>query len=321
MSALSLGCGLCLYEGAPHTPKLDNLWQVAEAMQATAVGVSPRYLEVCRSTDLPLAALQEIFSTGAPLLPEHYRIVYEGIKKDLHLASISGGTDIISCFVLGNVMLPVKSGEIQVKGLGMDVHAYDTQARSIIGTKGDLVCTTPFVSMPKGFLHDAQGEKYRAAYFSHYPEQEVWRHGDFIEITEEGGIRILGRSDTVLNPHGIRYGSAEIYQQLAGIKEVVDAIVIDTSRCGVVLLVKLTAGKQLNSALITQINRHIAEGLTKRHLPKHVLQVDDLPYTMNGKKMEILAKQVFDGESRTHNIAGLANPAALSALAKARASV
>ena len=317
LSALAAGCAVGLYEGAPHHPRITTLWDVAARSKSTAVGISPRYLDLCaqkKHNSLPvLPTLRTIFSTGAPLGNNHYRYIYTCVKQDVHLASISGGTDIIACFMLGNVLLPVRAGEIQGKGLGMAVEAWDSEGRSIVAAQGELVCTMPFVSMPLGFLHDAEGERFRAAYFNFFSNQEVWRHGDFITITAHGGIRMQGRSDAVLNPHGIRIGTAEIYRQLEQIDEIADAVVIDHQRgtdSSVVLFVVLQADQRLDAMLQQKIKHTVAAGLTSRHVPHTIMQVPDIPYTVNGKKMELAVKRALAGDHIT-NRAAMANPQAI----------
>ncbi|MDE3268987.1 MAG: acetoacetate--CoA ligase [Pseudomonadota bacterium] len=319
LSALSVRCAIGLYDGAPHYPATANLWRVAEAMHATAVGVNPRYISICkdlRQQSSALTQLRTIFATGAPLHREHYRIVYEQIKADVHLASISGGTDILSCFMLGNVMLPVRAEEIQVKGLGMDVHAYNDQGESVVDEKGELVCASPFVSMPKGLLNDPTGTKYRQTYFNHYPQRQVWRHGDYVKITPEGGVQVYGRSDTVLNPHGVRIGSAEIYRQLEDIADLEDAVIID-HHSQLLLFVVLKGKQKLLPQHQHAIRTKIATALTKRHVPKHIYQVQALPYTLNGKKMELAVKHAFAGE-KVRNQDAIANPEALDELRTVR---
>ncbi len=317
LSALAAGCAIGLYEGAPHHPRVMTLWEVAARSASTAVGISPRYLSLCaqkKSSRLPaLPALHTIFSTGAPLHSNHYRYVYTCIKADVHLASIAGGTDIISCFVLGNVLLPVRAGEIQSKGLGMAVAAWDREGRSVIATQGELVCTAPFVAMPRGFLHDEDGSRFRAAYFNFFAGSDVWRHGDFITITAHGGIRMHGRSDTVLNPSGIRIGTAEIYRQLEQLAEVTDAVAVDHQRhddTRMVLFVVLEANRQLDAVLQQKIKQTIAAGLTPRHVPRIIVQAPDIPYTVNGKKMELAVKRALAGEPIANHTA-MANPDAL----------
>lgn len=318
LSALSVGCAIGLYEGAPHVPCSAALWQVAAKIKATALGLSPRYLDVCMrnytATDYPTDNLRTIFSTGSALSSEHYRFIYQTLQKDVHLASISGGTDIISCFMLGNVLLPVRVGEIQARGLGMDVHAFNTQGKRVVAEQGELVCTKPFVSMPIGFWHDQDACRFKAAYFDFFPQ--VWRHGDLIAITSHGGVRMYGRSDAVLNPHGIRIGTTEIYRQLERIKNVLDAIIIDHNHV-LILFVKLAENIELDDDLKTEIKKEIAAGLTRRHVPRHIFQVKDLPCTMNGKKMELVVKKIFAGEDIPEQ-STIANPDALTCFFKAK---
>lgn len=324
LSALAVGCAIVLYEGAPHVPQVTNLWQVADQQEVTALGLSPRYLSLCRqrrvSYPAKLSKLRTIFSTGAPLTADHYRYVYQQVKEDVHLVSISGGTDILSCFVLGNVCLPVRVAEIQVKGLGMAVEVYDQQAQSVIDQRGELVCTKPFPAMPCGFLHDDDGQRFVETYFNFFQQRQVWRHGDFMMITADGGIRIYGRSDAVLNRHGLRLGTAEIYRQLQGIKSIIDAVAIDYQDgddSQIVLFVKLAPNVCLDEALRMMINRSIATGLGKRYQPGRIVQVADIPYTLNGKKMELAVKQTFCGQEVT-NRSAMANPEALSCFEKNR---
>lgn len=322
LSALAVGAAVGLYEGAPHHPRITTLWDVAARTASTAIGISPRYLDLCaqkKHHSMPtLPALRTIFSTGAPLGSNHYRYIYSCVKADVHLASISGGTDIISCFMLGNVLLPVRVGEIQVKGLGMAVAVWDSKGESIVDAQGELVCTAPFVSMPCGFLHDPDGSRFQQAYFNFFPHHEVWRHGDFITITTHGGIRMHGRSDAVLNPHGIRIGTAEIYRQLEQLDEVTDAVVIDHQRdtdSSMVLFVVLQDGLQLDTALQQKIKQTIVAGLTPRHVPRTIMQAPDIPYTVNGKKMELAVKRALAGE-RVHNRAAMVNPRAIDYFVK-----
>ena len=324
LSALSVGCSIVVYEGAPHVPRVTNLWQVADDNEVTALGLSPRYLGLCRQQQISypakLSKLQTIFSTGAPLTADHYRYVYQQIKEDLHLVSISGGTDIISCFVLGNVCLPVRVGEIQVKGLGMAVEVYDQQGNSVIAQRGELVCTRPFPAMPCGLLHDDDGQRFAETYLNYFPQRQVWRHGDFMMITADGGIRIYGRSDTVLNRHGVRLGTAEIYRQLQGIETIIDAVAIDYQRdddSEIILFVKLADGVHLDEALQLAVNQSITEGLGKRYRPGRIVQVADIPYTLNGKKMELAVKQVFCRQEVT-NRSAMANPESLSCFERDR---
>jgi acetoacetyl-CoA synthetase len=252
-----------------------------------------------------------VLSTGSPLLPEGFDYVYRNIKNDLCLSSISGGTDIVSCFVLGNPVLPVWRGEIQCKGLGLAVEVFDDAGQPLAGEKGELVCTKPFPAMPVGFWNDPDGAKYRAAYFEKYPN--VWRHGDWCEITPHGGIVIYGRSDAVLNPGGVRIGTAEIYRQVESLDEVVESLVIGQDWEGdvrVVLFVKLRDGLSLDDALVAKIRKRIRDNTTPRHVPAKVLQVPDIPRTKSGKIVELAVRNVVHGEP-VKNVEALANPEAL----------
>ncbi len=318
VSALGVGATIVLYEGAAFHPDPHHLWRLAEELPITIFGTSPKYLLACQAAGLDpgaehdLSRLRTVLSTGSPLTAESFCWVYDKVKRDLQLSSICGGTDIISCFMLGNPILPVYAGEIQCKGLGMDIHAFDENGRSVVGRQGELVCGTPFPSQPTGFWNDPDGSKYRKAYFDHYPN--VWRHGDFVEFTEHGGIIVYGRSDATLNPGGVRIGTAEIYRQLDGMPEIADSVVVgkraadaDVEIC---LFVVIRPGLTLDDALTQQIRKRIEEGTTKRHVPKHIRQVTAVPYTISGKKVEIAVTQMIHGEP-VPNRDALANPEAL----------
>jgi acetoacetyl-CoA synthetase len=251
-------------------------------------------------------------STGSPLVPESFDYVYRSIKKDLLLSSISGGTDIVSCFVLGDPTLPVYRGEIQRRGFGMNVQVFNDEGQPVVGEKGELVCTAPFPSMPIYFWNDAQGEKYHAAYFSRFPG--VWCHGDFMELTGRGTAIIYGRSDATLNPGGVRIGTAEIYRQVEKLDEVLEALVIGQTwdnDVRVVLFVRLRDGLQLDDALIAKIRGTIRRNTTPRHVPAKVLQVADIPRTKSGKIVELAVRNVVHGEP-VRNLEALANPEALA---------
>jgi acetoacetyl-CoA synthetase len=250
-------------------------------------------------------------STGSPLAPEGFDFVYEQVKPDIHLASISGGTDIISCFVGGNPNGPVWRGEIQARALGMRVEVFDDEGRSVRGQKGELVCTMPFPSMPVGFWNDSDGRKYRAAYFETYPG--VWRHGDYVEITEHNGIIIYGRSDAVLNPGGVRIGTAEIYRQVEQLDEILESLVIGQrwdSDERIVLFVRLRDGRTLTSELENRIRRRIRENTSPRHVPARIVQVSEIPRTKSGKIVELAVRDVVHGRD-VKNREALANPEAL----------
>jgi acetoacetyl-CoA synthetase len=319
VSSLGVGATVVLYEGAPFHPDPDYLWRMAERLGITVFGTSPKYVAACENAGLTpgkqhdLSRLRAVLSTGSPLTPENFRWVYKNIKSDLQLSSISGGTDIISCFMLGNPMLPVRAGEIQCLGLGMDVKALDSNGKPVIGQKGELVCCSPFPSQPTGFWNDPDGEKYRKAYFDVYPG--IWQHGDFVEITPHGGVIVYGRSDATLNPGGVRIGTAEIYRQVETLDEITDSIVVgkDTPDADVevCLFVVLREGLTLDQALIDKIKQRIVEGATKRHVPKHIKQVTAIPYTISGKKVELAVRQMIHGEN-VPNRDALANPEALN---------
>jgi acetoacetyl-CoA synthetase len=257
-----------------------------------------------------------VLSTGSPLVPEGFDYVYREVKPDVQLASISGGTDIISCFVLGNPLGPVWRGEIQCRGLGMKVDVFDDEGRPVRGAKGELVCTAPFPSMPVGFWNDPDGAKYRAAYFEKFPG--VWCHGDYVELTEHGGMIIYGRSDAVLNPGGVRIGTAEIYRQVEQLEEVLESLVIGQewppdrpTDVRIVLFVRLREGLALDEALAEKIRRRIRENTTPRHVPARIVQVPDIPRTKSGKIVELAVRNVVHGRP-VKNVEALANPEALA---------
>jgi len=318
VSSLGVGATVVLYEGSPTHPDPGHLWRMAERLDITVFGTSAKYIAACEKLGLhpgkqhDLSKLRAVLSTGSPLTVENFQWTYENVKGDLQLSSICGGTDIISCFMLGNPMLPVYAGEIQCLGLGMDVRAFDDNGKPVIGEKGELVCCAPFPSQPTGFWNDPDGSKYRRAYFDHYPG--VWRHGDFVEITEGGGVIVYGRSDATLNPGGVRIGTAEIYRQVESIEEIVDSVVVGKNTpdadVEVCLFVVLREGLTLDDSLLQKIKTRIAEGTTKRHVPKHIRQVTAIPYTISGKKVELAVQRMIHGEPVSNRDA-LANPQAL----------
>ncbi|MFO0839743.1 MAG: acetoacetate--CoA ligase [Phycisphaerae bacterium] len=318
VSGLGVGATVVLYEGNPAHPTVDRLWEIAARQKVSVFGTSPKFLGACEKAGLhpgrshDLSALRCVLSTGSPLSEELFEWVYREVKSDLQLSSISGGTDIISCFMLGNPLLPVHAGEIQCRGLAMDVHAWNDAGRSVIGEKSELVCASPFPSQPVCFWNDPDQKKYRGAYFEHF--SGVWRHGDFIEITDSGGVRVFGRSDATLNPGGVRIGTAEIYRIVEGLPEVVDSIAVARETADqdvdIILFVVLRAGLSLDFALEKRIREAVAAGATKRHVPRHIRQVRDIPRTISGKKVELAVTQLLRGEAVLNRDA-LANPETL----------
>jgi acetoacetyl-CoA synthetase len=317
VSALASGATLVLYDGAPLHPDPGVLWRLAERERINVFGTSAKYLSALeKSGHKPrehhaLPALRSILSTGSPLAPSSFDFVYTEVKQDLQLASIAGGTDLISCFALGNPLLPVHRGELQCRGLGMKVEIFTADGRSVRGQKGELVCTAPFPSMPVGFWNDPDGRKYRRAYFERFPN--VWHHGDYAELTANDGVIIYGRSDAVLNPGGVRIGTAEIYRIVEQFAEIAESIVVgqdwaDDTR--VVLFVRLQAGHMLDAALERRLRDEIRARASPRHVPAKILAVADIPRTMNGKIVELAVRDAIHGRP-IGNLDALANPEAL----------
>jgi acetoacetyl-CoA synthetase len=317
VSGLASGATLLLYDGSPFFPDGNILWDYAQAERCTHFGTSAKYIDALKKAGLApgrthdLAALRAMLSTGSPLAEESFEFVYAAIKGELHLASISGGTDICGCFVLGVPTRPVWRGEIQGPALGLRVGVWDQEGRPLARGKGELVCTGPFPSMPVGFWNDPEGEKYRAAYFSRFAN--VWHHGDFAEWTAHGGMIIHGRSDATLNPGGVRIGTAEIYRQVEQLDEVQEAIVIGQAwdnDVRVVLFVVLKGGHALDDDLRERIKRQIRAGASPRHVPARIVQVADIPRTKSGKITELAVRDVVHGRE-VRNKEALANPEAL----------
>jgi acetoacetyl-CoA synthetase len=317
VSSLAVGATVVLYDGAPMAPRPDLLWEMAEAERVTVFGTSAKYLALCEKEglapgrDYDLSALRAILSTGSPLAAHSYDYVYQAIKRDLHLASISGGTDLLSCFALGNPVAPVWRGELQTRGLGMAVDIFDPSGRPLRGAPGELVCTRPFPSMPVAFWDDPGGSRYRAAYFEVFPN--TWRHGDWAELTAHDGLVIHGRSDATLNPGGVRIGTAEIYRQVERLPEIVESLVVaqewqDDVR--VVLFVRLREGHVLDTELEQRIRAEIRAHASPHHVPRKILQVSDLPRTINGKLSELAVRAAIHGRP-VGNTDALANPASL----------
>jgi len=317
VSSLAIGATIVLYDGSPFHPDSGAMWKMAQDFKITVFGTSAKFIASSQSIgEKPkekymLNELKTILSTGSPLIEENYDFVYENIKEDVQLSSISGGTDIISCFALGNPILPVHRGELQCRGLGMDVQSFDSDGNLVINKKGELVCASSFPSMPVYFWNDPDGTKYQQAYFNSYPG--VWHHGDYIMINNLGGIKIFGRSDATLNPGGIRIGTAEIYRVVENFSEVTDSLVVgqkwgDDER--VILFVKLTEGTSLHNKFIQKIKKNIRSECSPRHIPKKIIEIADIPYTINGKKVEIAVKKIIHGED-VPNRDALANPESL----------
>jgi acetoacetyl-CoA synthetase len=321
VSSLAVGATVILYDGAALSPNHDSLWTMADEERITVFGTSAKYLAMMEKLGLEparthdLSSLRAILATGSPLAPPSFDYVYEHVKRDVQLSSISGGTDIISCFALGNPAGPVWRGELQVPGLGMAVDVYDETGRPVRGEPGELVCTKPFPSMPIAFWNDPDGSKYHGAYFDTYPG--VWRHGDWAEITDHGGLIITGRSDATLNPGGVRIGTAEIYRQVEQLPEVLESLVIgqDVVADGaidtrIVLFVRLRPNEHLTDALRDRIRRQIRDGASPHHVPKVIVQVADIPRTISGKITELAVRDVVHGRP-AKNTDALANPEAL----------
>jgi acetoacetyl-CoA synthetase len=317
VSTLALGATITLYEGAPIYPDSYRLFEVLEQEKVTIFGTSAKFISTLEkgkaypNQRFSLQKLRSILSTGSPLLPNNYDFVYEHISPSVQLSSISGGTDIISCFALGNPLLPVYKGELQCLGLGMTVEVFNEQGQSVQQQRGELVCTQAFPSMPIGFWQDPNKKAYHQAYFERF--KDIWAHGDFAEITAHQGLIIYGRSDTVLNPGGVRIGTAEIYRQVEKIDEIVDCIVIGQdweNDIRIILFVKLRPSLTLNEALEKKIRQTIRTQASPRHVPAKILQVSDIPRTINGKIVELAVKQIVQGLP-VNNLGSIANPEAL----------
>jgi acetoacetyl-CoA synthetase len=317
VSGLASGATLLLYDGSPFHPDPAILFDYAQAERMTMFGISAKYIDAIRKAGLEpkrthrLDALRTICSTGSPLASEGFDYVYAAVKQDVCLASISGGTDLVSCFALGDPIAPVWRGELQCRGLGMRVEVWDEHGEAVRETKGELVCTAPFVTMPLFFWNDPDGAKYRSAYFERFPG--VWCHGDWAELTAHDGMIIYGRSDATLNPGGVRIGTAEIYRQAEQLGEVAECLAVGQewdNDVRIVLFVKLREGLELDDALRDKIRETIRRNLTPRHVPAKVIQVPDIPRTRNGKLMELAVRNLIHGVAVTNREAA-ANPEAL----------
>ena len=317
VGSLSSGATILLFDGFPMYKKDDLLFEFASEEKATLFGISAKYIDtlnnnrVIPKNNYDLSKLRTICSTGSPLSKDGFRYIYNNIKENVHLASISGGTDIVSCFVLGNLFQPVNVGEIQNKGLGMDVDIFNEKGFSITNTKGELVCKKPFPSMPIKFWNDEGDKKYKAAYFEKY--KNIWHHGDFAKITNNGGFIIFGRSDTTLNPGGVRLGTAEIYNEVEKFEEVQESIVIGQSwknDIRIILFVVLNEGYDLTDEIKSKIKKEIRTNASPRHVPSKIISILEIPKTKNGKLVELAVKQSVEGEV-IKNLEALANPDSL----------
>ena len=325
VSSLAIGATLVLYDGNPFHPSPDVLWQMAQDEKVTVFGTSAGYIAALQNSGLKpgnvydLSPLRAVLSTGSPLSDEGFEFIYDAVKSDLQLASIAGGTDINGCFALGNPMGPVYAGELQCRGLAMNVKAFDENGQSAVKQQAELVCTAPFPSMPIYFWEDPDGKKYHSAYFDVYPN--VWRHGDYIVITKRGGVIMFGRSDATLNPGGVRIGTAEIYRQIDLIDDVADSVVVGqnwNNDVRVILFVKMAEGVDLTEDLMQKIRTTIRTNASPRHVPAKIIPVADIPYTLNMKKVEIAVKKVIQGQPVTNKDA-LINPEALDCYADIKA--
>jgi acetoacetyl-CoA synthetase len=317
ISSLAVGAKVVLFDGNPFSPDPGTLWRMAQDEKITIFGTSAGYISALMSQgvrprkEYDLSPLKTVLSTGSPLSEEAFEYVYREVKADIQLSSISGGSDINGCFALGNPMGPVYSGELQCRGLGMKVEAFDENGKPVIDQQGELVCTAPSPSMPIYFWDDPGNKKYHAAYFDVYPN--VWRHGDYIRITKRGGVIMYGRSDATLNPGGVRIGTAEIYRQVEAINEVVDSLVVGQNwknDVRVILFVMLQPGRELTDELKERIRKTIRVNASPRHVPAKIIAVRDIPYTLNMKKVELSVKRVIEGQA-VQNKDALKNPESL----------
>jgi len=317
VGALSSGATIVLFDGFPLYKQDDLLFEFASEDEITLFGVSAKYIDTLKNNKVNpkkkygLSKLKTICSTGSPLSNDGFNYIYKCIKKDVHLASISGGTDIVSCFVLGNLFQPVYVGEIQNRGLGMDVDVFNEKGSSIINQKGELVCKKPFPSMPVKFWNDEDDKKYKSSYFEKY--KNIWHHGDFAKITTNGGFIIYGRSDTTLNPGGVRLGTAEIYSVVEQLEEIKESIVVGQTwknDIRIILFVVLNQGHNLTLSLKDKIKKTIRSSASPRHIPSKIISISDIPKTKNGKLVELAVKQTIEGEP-IKNLEALANPDSL----------
>ena len=315
VSVLASKASIVLFDGFPMFKKKDFLLEIVEKEKITLFGVSAKYIDALNKSKVNirynLKSLKTVCSTGSPLSKDGFKYIYKNIKKNVHLSSISGGTDIVSCFVLGNLYDPVISGEIQNKGLGLDVNIFDEKGNSVKNKKGELVCINPFPSMPLKFWNDKNDIKFKKAYFTKYPN--IWHHGDYAEIKDSGGFVIYGRSDTTLNPGGIRLGTAEIYTELEKFKEIKESIVVGQSwdnDIRIILFVVLNSNFELTEELLMTIKKQIRTNASPRHVPSKIISIMDIPRTKNGKIVELAVKNIIEGKE-IKNKEALANPEVL----------
>ena len=318
VGALSAGATILLFDGFPMYKKEDLLFEIAEQEKISMFGVSAKYIDTLSNNKIipkkkyDFLNLKTICSTGSPLSKDGFEYVYKNIKKDVHLASISGGTDILSCFVLGNLLQPVYSGEIQSKGLGMDVDIFNENGLPIKNKKGELVCKKPFPSMPVKFWGDIEDKKYKSAYFEKY--KNIWHHGDFAKITKSGGFEIFGRSDTTLNPGGVRLGTAEIYSVIEKFKEIKESVVVGQSwknDVRILLFIVFNKGYNLTDVIKEKIKTTIRKDVSPRHVPSKIISILEIPKTKNGKLVELAIKQTIEG-NKIKNLEALVNPDSLN---------
>jgi acetoacetyl-CoA synthetase len=321
-TSLAVGATLVLYDGNPFHPAPDALWRMAQDEKITVFGTSAGYIAALKNAGVKpgrqfdLTPLKALLSTGSPLSKEDFHFIYDEVKADLQLASISGGSDLNGCFALGNPMAPVYEGELQCRGLGMKVFAYDENGSPVVGKQGELVCTAPFPSMPIYFWDDETGRKYESAYFDRFPG--IWTHGDFVEVTERGGLIMYGRSDATLNPGGVRIGTAEIYRIIEQLGEVEDSVVVGQewqNDIRVILFVKMKPGFELTDELRERIKKNIRTNASPRHVPAKIIKVPDIPYTLNMKKVELAVQKTIHGRE-VKNKDALKNPEALDFFAR-----
>lgn len=320
VSSLYFGSKIVLYEGSPAHPSPKEYFEIINREGIHIFGTSPKFLKALEDVgtnfeDGHFKTLETILSTGSPLLPEQYDFVYKKIKQDVLLSSISGGTDILGCFMLGNPMKPVYRGEIQCLGLGMDVQSFNEEGKAVREVEGELVCASTFPSRPIYFLNDSDTKKINAAYFDKYKEQklDVWHHGDFIKITDHGGVLVFGRSDATLNPGGVRIGTSEIYRQTESLDYILDSICVGKNVEGdveVALFIKMKPNEILTGERIKEIKSLIKTNTTPRHVPRNVYAVSDIPYTRSGKKVELAVARIINGRT-VDNVEALANPECL----------